>query len=113
MVSKDQSIGGLIFLVCVVVAIAYIVSLFYPPATLALVNWLEAIGWEGITNYIVRLWLVAIPVVVAFVVVLAIGAWIGWTMATTPPPRPIEEIEAEEMVEEEKPEPAEKAEKKK
>ena len=23
------------------------------------------------------------------------GAWIGWTMATTPPPKPIEEIEAE------------------
>lgn len=24
--------------------------------------------------------------------VLAIGAWIGWTMATTPAPKPIEEI---------------------
>jgi len=24
-----------------------------------------------------------------------IGAWIGWTMATTPPPKPIEEITAE------------------
>lgn len=68
-----------------------------------------AIGWEGVTNYIVRLWLVAVPVVVAFVVVLAIGAWIGWTMATTPPPRPIEEIEAEmkleQEIEDEKPEP--------
>ena len=24
-----------------------------------------------------------------------IGAWIGWTMATTPPPKPIEEITTE------------------
>ena len=105
MVSKDQSIGALICLVCVVVAFAYIVFLFYPPATLALGDWLQAMGWTGVTNYIVRLWLVAIPVVIAFVVVLVIGAWIGWTMATTPPPRPIEEIEAEERVEGEKPEP--------
>jgi len=27
--------------------------------------------------------------------ILGIGAWIGWTMATTPPPKPIEEIEKE------------------
>ena len=98
MVSKDQTIGALIFLVCVIVAIGYIVLVFYPPATLALVNWLNAIGWEGITNYTARLWMIAIPVVVAFIVVLAIGAWIGWTMATTPPPRPIEEIEAEDFL---------------
>jgi len=50
----------------------------------------------------VQFWLVAIPVLIAFVAVLAIGAWIGWTMATTPPPKPIEEFEAEEKPEEEK-----------
>jgi len=27
--------------------------------------------------------------------ILGIGAWIGWTMATTPPPKPIEELEKE------------------
>jgi hypothetical protein len=43
----------------------------------------------------VRYWLVAVPVLVAFVAVLFIGAWIGWTMATTPPPKPIEEITTE------------------
>jgi predicted DNA-binding transcriptional regulator len=26
---------------------------------------------------------------------MAIGAWIGYTMLTTPPPKPIEEITAE------------------
>jgi predicted DNA-binding transcriptional regulator len=107
MVSKDQSIGGLIFTVCVVVAIIYLVTLFYPA-------WLSSI-WPD--QQLVRFWVIAIPVFVAFVAVMAIGAWIGWTMATTPPPKPIEEITTEmeqkkeeapkEMPKEEMPEPQE------
>ena len=41
------------------------------------------------------MWVIAIPVFVAFIAILFIGAWIGWTMATTPPPKPIEEITTE------------------
>lgn len=80
MVSKDQGIGWLIFLVCVIVGIAYVGGFAVYPD--------------------LRAWLIAIPVILAFLLVLGIGAWIGWTMATTPPPKPIEEIEAEEKVEE-------------
>jgi hypothetical protein len=94
MVSKDQGIGGLIFIVCVIVAIGYVIMLFFPTEFLSLFN----VGPPAD----IRFWLVAIPVLIAFLVVLFIGAWIGWTMATTPPPRPLEEIEAEEKVEEEK-----------
>ncbi len=96
MVSKDQAIGGLIFLVCVVVAIGYIAALFFP---------VEVGNFIGLTirdRYHAITWLVAIPVLIAFVAILGIGAWIGWTMATTPPPKPIEEIEAEETKEEKK-----------
>ena len=50
-----------------------------------------------------QFWIIAIPVFVAFVAILFIGAWIGWTMATTPPPKPIEEITSE--IEEKKEEP--------
>ena len=39
---------------------------------------------------------VAIPMWLAIVLVLFIVAWIGWTMLTTPPPIPLEEIEEEE-----------------
>ncbi len=78
MVSKDQTIGGLVCIVCVVVAATYTIAMFWPA--------LEAI----------RLWLIAIPVFIAFIAVLGIGAWIGWTMATTPPPMPIEELSTEE-----------------
>jgi predicted DNA-binding transcriptional regulator len=42
-----------------------------------------------------RFWIVAIPVFIGFIAILAIGAWIGWTMATTPPPKPIEEVTSE------------------
>jgi hypothetical protein len=43
----------------------------------------------------VHYWLIATPVAIAFIAIMAIGAWIGYTMATTPPPKPIEEITAE------------------
>ena len=108
--SKDQAIGGLIFLVCVVVIIGYISGMFFYDPWIK--DWLKnslSINWSTAG---VRDWLVAVPVLIAFVAVLGIGAWIGWTMATTPPPKPIEEIEAEEKKEEAKAE-EEKAEEKK
>ena len=85
--SKDQAIGAAILVVCVVVAIGYLVTLFYP-------DWLVTIGLLGGTAN-VQFWIVAIPVLVAFIAILGIGAWIGYTMATTPPPKPIEEITTE------------------
>jgi predicted DNA-binding transcriptional regulator len=112
MVSKDQTIGGAIFVICVVVGVLYTVGLFFWPGV-------NPLSWE------LRFWLIAIPVFLAFIAIMAIGAWIGWTMATTPPPKPIEEItsEVEEKVaekpteeavteaEEEKPERKRKSEK--
>ena len=82
--SKDQAIGGAILVVCVVVATGYLVTLFYP-------QWLVTVGLLSNTNN-VQFWVIAVPVFIAFVAILFIGAWIGWTMATTPPPKPIEEI---------------------
>jgi predicted DNA-binding transcriptional regulator len=71
-------------LVCLVIAIGYLVTLFYP-------NWMVNIGLLSSTANI-QFWVIAIPVFVGFTAILFIGAWIGWTMATTPPPKPIEEI---------------------
>jgi len=82
MVSKDQGIGGAILAVCVIVAIVYLV-LVIDPSLIAK------------TGNDVRLYAVLVLVSVAFIAILAIGAWIGWTMATTPPPKPIEEITTE------------------
>ena len=88
MVSKDQAIGWIIFLVCAVVIVGYTVSMIWPSEVV------DMIGWD-LSASTFRLYLVAVPVLIAFVAILAIGAWIGWTMGTTPPPRPIEEIESE------------------
>jgi hypothetical protein len=95
MVSKDQGIGGLIFLICVVIAIGYTLGLFWLGAPLGNEAWSLAF------------WLITIPVYLAFILILGIGAWIGWTMATTPPPKPIEELETEEKEEKKEEEPKE------
>ena len=96
--SKDQAIGGAIFIVCLLVAIGYIITLFMPSL------FVDIVGYLGLSVAIsdVQFWIVALPVFIAFVAIMFIGAWIGWTMATTPPPKPIEEIttEVEEAAEE-------------
>ena len=79
MVSKDQAIGGAIFIVCLLVAVFYLVTLFVP-------SWLSTVGISA-DDAEVRFWVIAVPVFVAFVAIMAIGAWIGWTMATKPPPK--------------------------
>jgi predicted DNA-binding transcriptional regulator len=91
MVSKDQGIGGAILAVCVIVAVGFVLLVGIPK---------QLFGWDPAT---VRLDAVLILVSIAFIAILAIGAWIGWTMATTPPPKPIEEITTE--IEEKKEEP--------
>jgi predicted DNA-binding transcriptional regulator len=81
MVSKDQAIGGLICFICAIIAILYTIGLFY--------------FGNPLRPWPIEFTLVAIPVFIALIAVLFIGAWIGWTMATTPPPKPIEEITGE------------------
>ena len=73
--SKDQSYGFVIFIVAVLVAIVYLAMFFSP--YIGLPAWLQ-------------FWALAIPVLLFVLLVLVIGAWIGWTMLTTPPPAPLE-----------------------
>jgi len=72
--SRDQVIGWILVLVSLVVIIVYTYIMFF-------------------TNY----WelLVKITLVVGVLGIGGIMAWIGYTLATTPPPKPIEEIEKE------------------
>jgi predicted DNA-binding transcriptional regulator len=86
--SKDQAIGGAILAVCVIIAIGYTILIIQP-------NWITGPLDMNITDNDARLYAVVIPVFIAFIAILLIGAWIGWTMATTPPPKPIEEITTE------------------
>ena len=57
-------------------------------------------GIVGIVIYGLLVWwfpmiVLQITAFVGIAAVLAIVAWIGYTLATTPPPKPIEEIEKE------------------
>jgi hypothetical protein len=60
--SKDQAIGGAILVVCVLVAVLYVLTLFYP-------TWLVSIGLLGSTAN-VSFWAIAVPVFVAFMAIL-------------------------------------------
>lgn len=80
MASKDQMIGGLILIVALALTIFYLWWLFLSP-------------WEwGFAGWSFRSLALVIPVLLIVVGILLIAAWIGYTMATTPPPKPLEEI---------------------
>ena len=83
--NKDRTIGAVIVAICFIVAIAFTGFLFfYDPYISSIINLGSAEN--------VRFWLIASPVAIVFVAIMAIGAWIGYTMASTPPPKPIEEF---------------------
>ena len=80
--SKDQAIGGAILAVCIIVIAGYLVLMIDP-------------GLFNFNANDVRLGAVLVLVSAAFIAILGIGGWIGYTMASTPPPKPIEEITTE------------------
>lgn len=85
--NKDQAVGAAILLLCLLIGVFYVATLFYP-------QWLSTLGVQ-VAQSNVQFWVIAVPVLIAFVAILAIGGWIGWTMATTSPPKPIEELQTE------------------
>jgi len=84
--SKDRVIGGGMLIASIIIWILYTLygfllilfpNLPVPKPNFNLINIPVTIVWLAVTA------------------VLFIAAWIGWTLATTPPPKPIEEIEKE------------------
>ena len=78
---SDKVIGTVIMVVAVIVIVFYAIVLFNP-------------GLIGLSNSASEI-LVKITVFIAVAGIMGILAWIGYTLATTPPPKPIEEIEKE------------------
>ncbi len=74
---NDRVVGGGLVAVSVIVIIVYNALLFLPM-------------FKGIDILLLKL-TAAVAVTAAF----ALLGWIGYTLATTPPPKPIEEIEKE------------------
>ena len=80
--SKDRAIGIGLVIVGIAVILFYLWGLFFP----------SNISVAGIP---LDLFLIKLTVFLAVVLVMGLLAWIGYTLATTPPPKPIEEIEKE------------------
>lgn len=76
----DRILGALIIIGVIVAGILYFGSLGSP--------W-----WSFLAA-------VQVVVSVAFVVLLGIGGWIGWTMVSTLSPEPVEDLDMEEIEEE-------------
>jgi len=74
--NRDKAVGLALLVVSVVIIIAYAYVMFATP-----------------TQY--ALFLLKLTGVAAVAVVFGILAWVGYALATTPPPKPIEEIEKE------------------
>lgn len=74
--NKDQVIGGVIMAAAIVGIIVYAWILFFTTQEWALI-------------------LLEITAFIAVSGVLGILAWIGYTLATTPPPKSVEEVEKE------------------
>ncbi len=82
---SDRAIGVGLVAVSVIVILIYFWLLFIPPK-----DWNVPVLNMHVTDFLIRL-----TVMVGVLGVFGILAWIGYTLATTPPPKPIEEIERE------------------
>ena len=92
---SDRAMGVGIILAIIVIAVLY----FGPVVTnLMGPNYSFWWGFQSAVNTVVS---------VALLVLLGIGAWIGWTMASTPSPEAIEDEDFEDFETEEDEEPAE------
>ena len=78
--NKDQTYGGLILLISLIITIVYIAAFFAPVVSPYIPSWPAWLDW----------WAIAIPVFLFVIAALLICMWIGWTMLTTPPPAPLE-----------------------
>lgn len=88
---SDKGLGSLIVIFSLIFMAGYSIWAFAPFLGRAVTTWISPEMSE---------WAYRLPVILAVYAMLLIVIWIGYTMATTPPPIPLEsplEIEREEV----------------
>lgn len=103
---KDKIIGAILLAACAAILGLYTYFLWvdFAQYQYALDPNPENIPWAWFASWPPSLvsWelCIILPVFLAIVVILVIGIWIGYSMLTTPPPVPLEELEEELEAEE-------------
>ena len=98
--AKDKAFGFVIFLFGLLLIVFYIfwgpISLLYShhPDTMSGLS-----GLYGISGFNWQ-WAVVLPLTLGIICIGLLAAWIGYSMITTPPPVPLEELEEELEAEE-------------
>jgi len=87
---KDKTLGILIFTLSVLAMIGYFYWLFLAPEDIVIFE--KTLGE----------WALIVPIIIIVFAFLFIVAWIGWAMASTPPPLPLTKKASEEGEETEK-----------
>lgn len=77
---RDVSQGRLLFVLSVITMIVYFWAIFLAPKDLV----------DPVFGRTIHEWAIIIPVLIFVYLFLFVVAWIGWTMATTPPPLPLQ-----------------------
>lgn len=103
--ARDKIYGFLILLFSILIGLYYTYwALIYPYMYYSMAGLPHLHPWFPLFAWIPVIpdpyFAVAIPMWLAIILILFIVAWIGYTMLTTPPPIPLEEIEEEEESEE-------------
>ena len=79
--TKEQTLGWLVFVASIAGIIVYFFLMFVPPLN----------QWAFLV--------MSITLFIGVALVFGILAWIGYTLATTPPPEPLPELEEPEVEE--------------
>jgi len=87
---RDKTLGTLIFALSVLAMIGYFCWLFLAPEDMVILG-------KTLSE-----WAVVMPVIIIVYAFLFIVAWIGWAMASTPPPLQLTKKTSEEEEETEK-----------
>ncbi|MHA1727285.1 MAG: hypothetical protein ACTSWY_00975 [Promethearchaeota archaeon] len=101
--AKDKIIGAVIMIVAILIIIGY--TIIGPIDLLLESSWAANFSWlvvptEWLRNLLSWRWALMIPMWLVVFLVGIIAAWIGFSMLTTPPPVPLEELEEELEAEE-------------
>jgi hypothetical protein len=102
--TKDKIIGAVIMILAILLIIVYTVigpiDLFLASSPAGW-DWLDTItAWMRDIPGMNYLWAMMLPLFLVVFLVGVIAAWIGFSMLTTPPPVPLEELEEELEAEE-------------